>query len=255
VGHKQQRYGKTIQIENRGVEMYPVSPQAYDRAITVFSPDGRLFQVEYAKEAVKRGATAIGVVCKDGVVLVAYKNVQSNLLVPDSLKKIFEIDNHIATTASGLIADARRLVDIARLEAQRHKLSYAEPASVESIAKGLCDLMQLYTQYGGIRPFGVSLLIAGVDTEPRLYEAEPSGALTGFKADAVGSKKKEVEEFFEKEYKDGMSIDDGISLAVKALKKAGDVTLKSDTLEIAVATMKTKNFEVLSPKEVEKFLK
>ena len=134
--------------------MYPSTSQAYDRAITVFSPDGRLFQVEYAKEAVKRGATAIGLVCADGVVLVAYKNAVSNLLVPESMKKVFEIDSHIAATASGLIADARRLVDIARLEAQKHRLGYQEAPSVESIAKELCDLMQIYTQYGGIRPFG-----------------------------------------------------------------------------------------------------
>ena len=235
--------------------MYPVSPQAYDRAITVFSPDGRLFQVEYAKEAVRRGATAIGVVCSDGVVLVAYKSAPSSLIVPESMKKVFEIDSHIAATASGLIADARRLVDVARLEAQRHRLAYSEPATVESIAKELCDLMQVYTQYGGIRPFGVSLLIGGIDDKPKLYEAEPSGALTGFKACAIGSGKKEVEEFFEKEYKESMSVDDGISLALRALKKTGDVTLRGDNIEIAVASVKKKEFEILQPKEVEKYLK
>ncbi|MBI2079451.1 archaeal proteasome endopeptidase complex subunit alpha [Candidatus Micrarchaeota archaeon] len=143
--------------------MYGVSPQAYDRAITVFSPDGRLFQVEYAKEAVKRGATAIGLVAKDVVALVAYKATHSKLSVPESLRKIFDIDAHIAVTASGLIADARRLVDVARVDAQRHRLTYNEPATIESIARSACDLMQVYTQYGGIRPFGVSLLIAGVD--------------------------------------------------------------------------------------------
>lgn len=235
--------------------MYPVSPQAYDRAITVFSPDGRLFQVEYAKEAVKRGATAVGLVCTDGVVLVAYKNITTHLLVPESMRKVFEIDTHIAATASGLIADARRLVDMARLEAQRHRLVYAEPATVESIAKSLCDLMQIYTQYGGIRPFGVSLLLAGIDSEPRLFEAEPSGALTGFKADAIGSGKKEVEEYFEKEYKEKLSIEEGIHLAVKALKRTGNIVLKPENLEIAIATVKKKEFSILSPKEVEKYLK
>jgi proteasome alpha subunit len=235
--------------------MYPPQQQAYDRAITVFSPDGRLFQVEYAKEAVKRGATAIGIVFSEGVVLMAYKNAPSKLLVPESMKKIFEIDKHIAATASGLIADARRLVDLARLESQKHRLAYAEPASVETIAKELCDLMQVYTQYGGIRPFGVSLLVGGVDTQARLYEAEPSGALTGYLAAAVGSGKKEVEEFFEKEYKSNLSQDDAISLCIKALKKSGDLQIKPDTLEIAVATMKRKEFSVLSQKEVEKYLK
>jgi len=235
--------------------MYPPAQQAYDRAITVFSPDGRLFQVEYAKEAVKRGATAIGMVFEGGVLLVAYKNANSKLLVPESMKKVFEIDKHIAATASGLIADARRLVDLARMEAQKHKLAYSEPASVETISKELCDLMQVYTQYGGIRPFGVSLLVAGVDDKPRLYEAEPSGALTGYLADAVGSGKKEVEEFFEKEYKPGMTQEEAIALAMKALKKSADLKVTPDTVEIAVATMKTKEFVILSPKEIEKYIK
>src|SRR3989339_1008211 len=153
--------------------MYGVSPQAYDRAITVFSPDGRLFQVEYAKEAVKRGATAIGICAKDGVALVAFKSIHSKLVMPESLKKIFDIDSHVVVTASGLIADARRLVDVARVDSQRHRISYNEPPSVEAISRSVCDLMQVYTQYGGVRPFGVSLLIAGVDSVPRLFEAEP----------------------------------------------------------------------------------
>ena len=236
--------------------MYPPTQQAYDRAITVFSPDGRLFQVEYAKEAVKRGATAIGMIFNDGVLLIAYKNSTSKLLVPESMKKVFEIDKHIAATASGLIADARRLVDLARLESQRHKLAYSENASVESISKELCDLMQVYTQYGGIRPFGVSLLVAGIDSQPRLYEAEPSGALTGYLADAIGSGKKEVEEFFEKEYKQTLTQDEAIALAIKAIKKSSsDIKLSPETIEIAIATMKNKEFTILSLKEVEKHLK
>lgn len=236
--------------------MYPPTQQAYDRAITVFSPDGRLFQVEYAKEAVKRGATAIGMIFEDGVLLIAYKNATSKLLVPESMKKVFEIDKHIAATASGLIADARRLVDLARIESQRHKLAYSESASVEAISKELCDLMQVYTQYGGIRPFGVSLLVAGIDSQPRLYEAEPSGALTGYLADAIGSGKKEVEEFFEKEYKQSLKQDEAIALAIKALRKSSsDLKISADTVEIAVATMKNKEFSVLTPKEVERYLK
>jgi len=233
--------------------MYPVSSQAYDRAITVFSPDGRLFQVEYAKEAVRRGATAMGVVCADGVILVAHKNITSNLLVFESMKKIFKIDNHIAATASGLVADARRLVDMARLEAQKHRLTYNEPMTVEAVARQLCDTMQLYTQYGGTRPFGVSLLIAGVDSEPKLYEAEPSGALTGYKADAIGSGKKEVDEFFEKEYKDGLSVDDGINLAVRALKKTTDSKLKAENVDVAVM-LKGKRLKILSDEEVNRYL-
>lgn len=169
------------------------------------------------------------------------------------MKKIFKIDNHIAVTASGLVADARRLVDMARTEAQKHRLLYNEPISVESVSKSLCDTMQIFTQYGGIRPFGVSLLIAGFDSEPRLYEAEPSGALTGYKAAAIGSGKKEVDEFFEKEYKLGLDIEDGISLAVRALKKTTDSKLKAENLDIA-EVVKGRKLKLLSDEEVNKYL-
>lgn len=233
--------------------MYPVSPQAYDRAITVFSPDGRLFQVEYAKEAVRRGATAIGVICADAVILVAHKNIVSNLLVPESMKKIFRIDDHIAVTASGLVADARRLVDLARYEAQKHKLLYNESITVESVSRHLCDTMQIYTQYGGIRPFGVSLLIAGFDSAPRLYEAEPSGALTGYKAAAIGSGKKEVDEFFEKEYNEKLSFEDGVTLAIRALKKTTESKLKPENLDVAKIG-KDRKVKLFSDEEVNRYL-
>lgn len=234
--------------------MYPVSPQAYDRAITVFSPDGRLFQVEYAKEAVRRGATAMGVVCGDGVVLVAHKAITSNLLVPSYMRKVFMMDTHIAATGSGLVADARRLVDMARLEAQKHKMTFGEDAPVEVVARHISDVMQLYTQYGGIRPFGISLLLAGVDTEPRLFEAEPSGALSGYKAAAVGAGKKEVEEFFEKEYKPGLTIDEGIALALRALRKTTEQKLKPENADIAYITTKERKFEMMKDNEVERYL-
>jgi len=235
--------------------MYGVSPQAYDRAITVFSPDGRLFQVEYAKEAVKRGATAIGIAVKEGVALVAFKSIHSHLVVPDSLKKIFDVDEHIAVTASGLIADARRLVDVARVDAQRHKITYNESVSVETIARGVCDLMQVYTQYGGIRPFGVSLLIAGVDDFPRLFEAEPSGAMTAYKADSIGADKKEVDEILEKHYKETLTIEEAIKIAVGALKKTREETLIPDNMEIGYASITDKKFVTLNEKQIAQYLK
>ncbi len=243
--------------------MYNVSsPQAYDRAITVFSPEGRLYQVEYAKEAVKRGATAIGIVTKDGVVLIAHKNAVSKLIVPESLRKIFDLDTHIATVASGLVGDARRLIDYARLEAQRHTLTYDEPASVEHVAKEISDIMQFFTQYGGGRPFGVSLLIAGIDDKPMLFEAEPSGALTGFRAAAIGFGKKEAEELLEKEYSEAFTIDQGISTGIKVIKSVvGNEEenkvkkLTPDLLEVAYASMSDKKFKHLSNDEISKYLK
>ncbi len=235
--------------------MYGVSPQAYDRAIPVFSPDGRLFQVEYAKEAVKRGATAIGIAAKDGVVLVAFKSIHSKLVMPESLKKVFEVDSHIVVTASGLIADARRLVDVARMDAQRHRITYNEAPTVDSISRSVCDLMQVYTQYGGIRPFGVSLLIAGVDSEPRLFEAEPSGAMTAYKADSIGANKKEVDELLEKHYKDTMTVDEAVELALEALRKTQDEKLLQENVEISICEMRSKKCRTLADKEVGKYLK
>jgi len=232
-----------------------VSPQAYDRAITVFSPDGRLFQVEYAKEAVRRGATGLGIVTKDGVVMAAMKNIQNPLLVSKYMKKIFKIDEHMAAAASGLVADARRMIDMARVEAQRNRVSYNEPAGVDAIAKNLSDVMQVYTQYGGIRPFGVSLLIGGVDDEPKLFELEPSGALTGYKAVAIGSGKKEAEEVFEKEYKDDMSLESAVLLAIRALKKTiTEGQLTSRSVDLAVIKSSSKKFETISDKQIDEYI-
>ncbi len=233
--------------------MYGISPQAYDRAITVFSPDGRLFQVEYAKEAVKRGATSVGIVAKDAVVLVAHKTKYSKLIISSSVKKIFKVDDHVAFTASGLIADARKLVDHARTEAQRYRLTYNEEIPVANLTKQVCDLMQVYTQYGGIRPFGVSLLIAGYDDKPRLFEAEPSGAMTGYYADAIGNAKKETEEFLESKYKNNMPLKDAVKLGVDALKKSVEGKLDAANVEVCYIN-KTKTLNYLDEKEIKKYL-
>ncbi len=236
--------------------MYGVTPQAYDRTITVFSPDGRLFQVEYAKEAVKRGATAIGITSDEGVALIAYKSTHSGLVVSDSLRKIFAIDDHIAATASGLIADARKLVEVARSDAQRHKMTYSEPASPESIARGVCDVMQLYTQYGGIRPFGVSLLVAGIGPNgPELFEAEPSGAMTGYYADSVGNAKKEVDEYLENKYTPRMGLLESIGIAVDSLEKFSETKIQPKNMEITYAYTKDKKFQSMDEKALAKVLK
>lgn len=234
--------------------MYPVSPSAYDRAITVFSPDGRLFQVEYAKEAVRRGATALAFLSRDAVVLIAHKTRLSKLIVPESLKKIFEVDDHIAIVASGMAADAARLIDQARLEAQRYRYTYNEPASVEHIAKSVSELMQLYTQYGGARPFGVSLIFGGVDERMRLFEADPSGALTGSNAAVIGAGKTEVSEWLEKEYKEGMSTDDTITFGFRALRVVPDLKLKAEIFDVVVIPAATKKFEFLSPERIESYI-
>ncbi|MCK5547383.1 MAG: archaeal proteasome endopeptidase complex subunit alpha, partial [Thermoplasmata archaeon] len=149
---------------------------AYDRAITVFSPDGRLFQVEYARVAVTRGTTTTGLKFKNGVALLADKRIASRLMEASSIEKIFQIDEHIGCATSGLVADARALVDYARVIAQINKVTYSEKISVEMLVKKICDYKQSYTQYGGVRPFGTALLVAGADSEGiNLFETDPSG--------------------------------------------------------------------------------
>ena len=181
---------------------------AYDRAITVFSPDGRLFQVEYAREAVKRGTTTVGLKFKDGVVLIVDKRIASRLMEPKSIEKIFKIDHHIGCATSGLVADARILVDQARVIAQVNKITYDENMGVEELVKRICDYKQNYTQYGGVRPFGTALLVAGVDElGEHLFETDPSGALVSYKAGSIGAGRNVVMEVFEEQYAEGMSND------------------------------------------------
>ena len=216
--------------------MSPSAPQqAYDRAITVFSPDGRLFQVEYAKEAVKRGAIAVGITMKTSTVLVAYKNIQSDLIIPSSVKKIFKIDDNTIITASGLIADARRLIDHARVYSQQQKMSYDESPNAEMIGRELADLMQVYTQYGGIRPFGVSILLGSYskDMGSQLYEVEPSGAMTAYKADSIGAGKKEADRLLEKEYTEKITLKEALKLGIKVIKKVTNAKLGNNNLEIS----------------------
>lgn len=234
--------------------MYPPSQAAYDRAITVFSPDGRLFQVEYAREAVKTGGTSIGVICKDGIVLAAHKRIGSPLVVSGSHEKIFQIDSHIAASSSGLVADARKLVDYARMQAQRHRLLYNEEMPVEMLAKEIGDHIQFFTQYAGVRPYGVSLLIAGADGDAKLFETDPSGALFEYKATAIGSGKKIVEEMLEKEYKDTITMDEAVDLCIKGLKKATDAKLAANLVDVAKIDRKAKTVHVLTQDEVAKRL-
>lgn len=212
--------------------MYPIGPAAYDRAITVFSPDGRLFQVEYAREAVKRGTTACGITYDDGTLLAVDKNITSPLLVPDSIEKIFKIDEHIGIATSGLVADARRLVEDARIRAQRNKLAYNEPMAIPTLTRDICDMKQLYTQYGGARPFGTALLIAGVNNGVYLFETDPSGAFTQSTATAIGMGKPEVEKLFQEKWKDGLSRKDAIDLALRSLNLVSEDKLKVKNIEI-----------------------
>jgi len=200
--------------------MMPES-MGYDRAITVFSPDGRLFQVEYAREAVKRGATTIGIIYKDGVLFAVKKRVQK-IINPG--KKIVEVDTHLAITTAGLVADARVIIDGARIKAQQNRLIYGEPISVFKLTKSIADKQQLYTQYGGVRPYGVSFLVGGYKNGPSLFETDPSGIIIECKARSIGKSSEKINDFLAKEYKEGLSVLEAAKLAIRALNLSTKVT-------------------------------
>ena len=228
---------------------------AYDRAITVFSPDGRLFQVEYAREAVKRGTTTVGLKFKDGVALIVDKRIASKLIESKSIEKIFQIDEHVGCATSGLVADARVLVDYARTIAQIDKVTYAEKIDIETIVKRLCDFKQNYTQYGGVRPFGTALLVAGVDdTGCHLFETDPSGALVAYKAGSIGAGKNAIMDVFEEESKEDMTMEEAVVLGLKALSKATEEKLNTKAVEIGLVRMGEK-FKMLPEADVEAFVK
>ena len=236
--------------------MYPFSgAAAYDRAITVFSPEGELYQVKYATKAAERGTLGVGIVYDGGVLLAADKRVNSKLLVSPTLEKLFVVDDHIAILYSGLVGDARVLAEYARDIAEQHRVLYDEPISVGKLVREVAKIKQAYTQYGGTRPFGVSFLVAGYNAHPRLFETQPSGTLLEYRADAIGNKKYEVMDVLEKEWKDDIKRDDATSLAIKALKMSLEEGEELTPERVIIAYVeKDAGVRLLSPEDVGQFL-
>jgi proteasome alpha subunit len=224
--------------------------QAYDRGITIFSPDGRLYQVEYAREAVKRGTASIGVRTSDGVVIAVDKRIRSPLMERDSVEKIHKADDHIGIASAGHVADARQLIDFARRRAQVNELRYGEPIAVETLTKEVTDYIQQYTQVGGARPFGVSLIIAGIaDGDPRLYETDPSGTPYEWKALAIGADRGDIREYLEDNYDEGMDLDAGVGLALEALASVNDDSLVPEGIGLATISVEDEQFHELTEEE------
>jgi len=231
------------------------APGAYDRAITVFSPDGRLFQVEYAMELVNRGATILGIRCSEGVILGAEENVEP-LEEAEYSWKIFKVDEHIGAAIVGLSSDARILIDQARIYAQSNKLTYDEPIDTEVVTKRICDIKQLYTQHAGVRPFGVSIIFGGADkTGNRIFYTHPSGTYRGYKATAVGAGKETVLSILKDEYREEMKLEETTKLAVKCLTKALEARQLPPRIKIVVIPSATKKMEMLNDNKVERYIK
>ena len=229
--------------------------QAYDRGITIFSPDGRLYQVEYAREAVSRGTAVVGVRTTHGVVLAADKHLRSPLIEADSVEKLHEIDTHIGVASAGHAADARQLVDVARRAAQGNRLRYDEPIGVEALTTDISDYVQEYTQTGGARPFGVALLVGGIEGgRPRLFETDPSGTAYEWQATAIGGDGEEIRAYLADEYRADMDLDGGIDLAVEALAAPGDDGFSPEGIGLSTIDVETGRYRELDAARREQVL-
>ncbi|SDM17011.1 proteasome alpha subunit [Halogranum gelatinilyticum] len=229
--------------------------QAYDRGITIFSPDGRLYQVEYAREAVKRGTASIGIRTAEGVVLAADKRSHSPLMEPSSVEKIHKADDHVGIASAGHVADARQLIDFARRQAQVNHLRYGEAIGIETLTKEITDHIQQYTQVGGARPFGVALLIGGIENgEPRLFETDPSGTPYEWKAVSIGAERGDIRDYLEEQYHEDMDLDAGVGLALEALAKVNEDSLSPDGVGVATVDVETEQFSSPSEDELEAIL-
>jgi proteasome alpha subunit len=226
----------------------------YDRAITIFSPDGRLYQVEYALETVRRGSLAVGIKTKHGVVL-AVEEKGRKLQSDDSVIKMFQVDDHIGAVGAGYIPDARIQVDNARVMAQSNRLIYDEPVDVESVAKRVADMNQQYTQYAGVRPFGVSLIIAGVDENngPVVFSVDPTGTYSGFHAIAIGQGGDQVNDYLEKNYAADLSLDDALTLAIECIYLVSEDKSGTSHIKVAVVDTETKKMRRLTEQEIGKY--
>lgn len=225
----------------------------YDRAITMFSPDGRLLQVEYAKKTVKQGTTAIGIVCNDGVLVVADKRVMDSLMVAEGVEKIFQIDDHMAAAVSGLVSDGRVLIERSQVKAQQHRVTFDSPVDTLTIVKDVCDLKQLTTQSGGLRPFGVSLLIIGIDNSgAKLFVTEPSGIYFQYNAAVIGEGEVEIDEELRKAYKPNLTIENGLKICIDALRKFLGKEFSLARIEAGYINGEKKRFKRLSKEELKK---
>src|SRR3989338_3629125 len=193
----------------------------YDRAAIIFSPDGHLLQVEYAEKTVRLGSASIGIVCSDGIVMVSDKRIKDSLMVRDSEYKVYEIDAHIIASAAGILSDARIILERAQLLAQQHHVIYDSPIDSETIIKEIADIKQAYTQYGGARPFGISVMVAGVnnDSSGRLYVSDVTGNYFAYKAAAIGESDEKIREMLREDYKESITTDQGAKLCLEIFKK------------------------------------
>ncbi len=223
----------------------------YDRSATMFSPDGHILQVEYAEKTVRLGAASIGFSCADGVVILSDKGIKDELIVPGSAEKIHEIDEHIIASAAGILSDARLLINHIRVTAQQHRVTYDSPIDVESIVREIADIKQQYTQHPGVRPFGVSFIIAGISgNEPKLYTTEITGSYFEYTSTAIGKDDDKIKDMLRKEFKKEMSVDDAVKLGLKIFKKILGDKFDINRFNVGIVKIDDKKLKKLSVDEI-----
>ena len=228
----------------------------YDRAATMFSPDGHLLQVEYAEKTVKLGSNSIGLACKDGVVLMADRRIRDKLIAPESANKIFEIDEHIIATAAGISSDARMLVDKAQLTAQQNRITYSSPVDPVSIIRMIADQKQMFTQYGGARPFGVAVMLAGVAKKKgHLYTTDVTGNYYAYRANAIGENDEQIKEELRKSFNDEMTIEEGIKFVLKIFKEILGKNFELSRFDVGYITLKDQKLTRLHGDDLKKYVK
>ena len=228
----------------------------YDRAATMFSPEGHLLQVEYAEKTVRLGSSSIGLICKDGVVIVADKRIRDKLIAPESASKIFEIDEHIMATAAGILSDARILVDQAQVLAQQNRVTYGGPIEPISVIRMIADKKQMFTQYGGARPFGVAVLLAGVNKgKAHLYTSDVTGNYHAYKANAIGENDEKIKEILRSDYKEDMTIDEGIKFCLKIFKDLFGKNFEIERFDVAFIKIGEEKLKKVRSDELKKYAK
>ena len=206
----------------------------YDRAATMFAPDGHILQVEYAEKTIRLGSASIGIVCEDSVVIISDRRKKDKLVVEESANKINEIDDHLICVSAGISSDARVLVEKARVLAQQHRVTYDSPPNTESIVRDIADVKQQFTQYGGARPFGVSMMFAGIDEEPVLYTTDITGNYLRYNANAIGENDEKIKRLLSEKYRKGMTSEEGVKLALDIFREIQEDDFSADRFDIGI---------------------
>lgn len=228
----------------------------YDRAATMFSPDGHLLQVEYAEKTVRLGSYSIGLVCKDGIVIIADRRVRDKLISPESANKIFEIDEHVVASAAGILSDIRMLTDQAQILAQQNRVTYGGPIEPISIMRLIADKKQMFTQYGGVRPFAAAFILGGVVRgKANLYTSDVTGNFFSYKANAIGENDEKIKEILRRDYKEEISIEEGIKFALKVFKEILEKNFDLQRFDVGYVTAKNEKIVRLHGDELKKYVR